>query len=63
MDQSNISTNMISLLDGFKNSQNSIRSWELLTDAEKKIILKGIDDAENSKTISSDTFWKTLNNA
>jgi len=53
----------ISLLDGIKNSRLNFKSWETLSSEEKKIILQGLKDTENNKIMSSDDFWKKLNNA
>ena len=54
---------IISFLDGLKNSRSKNDWWEELSPAQQKIILKGIKDAENGNVMSSDDFWKKLNNA
>jgi hypothetical protein len=53
---------MISFLDGLKNSSSTNDWWDELTSAQQKSILKGIKDADNSDMISSEEFWKNLKN-
>jgi hypothetical protein len=54
---------LISFLDGIKNSTGKSDWWDELSPAQQKIILKGIKDADNGNVISSDEFWKRMNNA
>jgi hypothetical protein len=56
-------TDLISFLDGIKNSRSKGDWWDELSSDQKKIILSGLKDAENGKLISSGEFWKKLKNA
>jgi len=54
---------LISFLDGLKNSRSKKDWWEELTPAQQKVILKGIKDADSGDFISSDEFWKKMKDA
>ena len=54
---------VLSFLDGIKSSKSKGDWWDNLTTAQQKIILKGMKDAENGKTMNSEKFWKSLKNA
>jgi hypothetical protein len=54
---------LISFLDGIRNSRSKGDWWDELSEEKKKIILAGLKDAEDGKVISSSQFWKKLKNA
>ena len=54
---------LLSFLDGLKNSTSKKDWWNELTDEQQKIILKGIKDADEEKLISSEIFWKKIKDA
>jgi len=54
---------LISFLDGIKNSRGKKDWWDELSSAQQKVILKGIKDADTGNIISSDEFWKRMKNA
>ena len=56
-------TDLISFLEGIRNSRSKGDWWDELSSDQKKIILSGLKDAENGKLISSGDFWKNLKNA
>jgi hypothetical protein len=55
--------NLISFLEGLRNSRTKNDWWSELSDHQKKIVLKGLKDAEKGKVISSNKFWKNLKDA
>jgi hypothetical protein len=55
--------NLISFLDGLRSSRAKDDWWDELSDAQKKVVLKGLEDAEKGNLISSDEFWQKLKNA
>ena len=56
-------TDLISFLDGIRNSRSKGDWWDELSSDQKEIILSGLKDAENGKLISSEDFWNKLKNA
>lgn len=54
---------LISLLEGIRNSRSKGDLWDELSTNQKKIILSGLRDAEAGKLITSRSFWKKLKNA
>ncbi len=54
--------NMLSFLEGLKNSRMGASEWDDLSDAQKHHIEEGIADEENGRTISSEEFWRNLRN-
>jgi hypothetical protein len=54
--------NLISFLEGLRNSRSKNDWWDELSDHQKKIVLKGLKDAEKGKILSSKEFWKKLKN-
>jgi len=54
---------VLSFLDGIKSSRSKGDWWDNLNPEQQKIILKGIKEAENGKTMNSEKFWKSLKNA
>jgi len=54
---------LISLLEGIRNSRSKGDWWDELSTNQKKIILSGLRDAEAGKLITSRSFWKKLKNA
>lgn len=55
--------NLISFLEGLKNSNSQKDWWDELTEEQKKIVLNGLKDAEEGKLYSSEEFWKKIKNA
>lgn len=55
-------TNMLSLLEGLKDSKSKNDWWVALSETQKQHINEGLDDAENGRTITSDEFWSKLKN-
>jgi hypothetical protein len=56
-------TELISFLEGIRNSRSKGDWWDQLSSDQKKIIQNGLKDAEDGKVISSSQFWKKLKNA
>ena len=54
---------LISFLDGLKNSRSKKDWWEELSAAQKESVLKGVKDADSGNFVSSDEFWKQMKNA
>lgn len=54
---------LISLLEGIRNSRSKGDWWDDLSTQQKKVILSGLKDAEDGKVISSSQFWKKIKNA
>jgi hypothetical protein len=54
--------NMIEFLDGLKRSKSKSDWWDGLSESQKKMLEKGIDDIEKGDVISSEQFWKELGN-
>jgi len=56
-------TDIISFLEGIKNSWSKSDWWDELSSGQKKVVLAGLKDAEEGILISSGEFWKKLKNA
>lgn len=54
--------NLITLLDGLRESQNEEDWWDLMTPDQKRLIEQGMEDVKNGKIMSSESFWKRLRN-
>ena len=54
---------VISFLDGLRNSKSEAEVWDDLSEEQKKIVLSGIKDAQNGKLMASKVFWEKLKNA
>lgn len=54
---------LLTFLDGLKNTDSKKEWWDELTDTQQKIILKGIKDADEGKLNSSENFWKKIKDA
>jgi len=54
--------NMLTVLDGLRNSRSDIDWWDNLTENQKQHISDGLNDAENGRIVSSSTFWDRLKN-
>jgi hypothetical protein len=54
---------LISFLEGIRNSRSKGDWWDELSSDQKKIIQNGLKDAEDGKVISSSQFLKKLKNA
>lgn len=54
---------LISFLEGIRNSRLNNEWWDELSEKQKKIILSGLEDAEKGKLIPSGDFWKKIKNA
>ena len=55
-------TNMLTFLDGLKNSRVAKDWWDDLTEGQQEHINEGLADAENGRTVSSEVFWNKLKN-
>lgn len=55
--------NLISFLDGIRSSRANEDWWEELSDSQKNVIMKGLQDAEKGNLITSTEFWQQLKNA
>jgi hypothetical protein len=55
--------NLISFLEGLRNSQSKTDWWEELSKEQKAVVMKGLEDAEKGSLISSSEFWKRLRDA
>jgi len=56
-------TDIISFLEGIRNSWSKSDWWDELSSGQKKVVLAGLKDAKEGKLISSGEFWKRLKNA
>ncbi len=54
--------NMLTVLDGLRNSKSDKDWWNDLTESQQQHINEGLNDAENGRIISSSTFWNRLKN-
>ncbi len=54
--------NMLTLLDGLRNSKSENDWWDELTENQKHHINEGLTDAENGRVVSSESFWNKLKN-
>lgn len=50
--------NLISLLDGLRESQNEKDWWNQITQDQEGLIRQGMDDVKNGRVMSSGEFWK-----
>lgn len=55
-------TNMLTVLDGLRNSRNNKDWWDDLTEGQQQHINEGLEDAEHGRTVSSSAFWNKLKN-
>jgi hypothetical protein len=55
--------NMLTVLDGLKNSKSEKDWWDDLDKNQQKHINEGLSDVENGRVISSAEFWDKLKNA
>ncbi len=53
---------LLDFLAGLKKSNSKSDWWIDLTEDQKQLILKGMEDVDAGKTVSSALFWKKLNN-
>jgi len=56
-------TNMLSLLEGLKNSRSDKDWWDDLNDTQIANINQGLSDIENGRVMSSEDFWNKLKDA
>jgi hypothetical protein len=54
--------NMLTLLDGLRSSKSDNEWWDNLTENQKQHINEGLNDVENGRVVSSETFWSKLRN-
>ncbi|MGZ3753468.1 MAG: hypothetical protein ACXVA2_16245 [Mucilaginibacter sp.] len=54
--------NMLTVLDGLRNSRSDKDWWDNLTENQKQRINEGLFDAENGHVVSSSVFWDKLKN-
>ncbi|AMR30302.1 hypothetical protein A0256_02160 [Mucilaginibacter sp. PAMC 26640] len=54
---------MLSMLDGVKESTSDSDWWADLSDTQRGRLSKSLESAKNGKTVSSEEFWKRLKNA
>jgi len=55
-------TNMLTVLNGLKDSRPETDWWDDLTENQKQHINRGLADAENGRVMSSPEFWNKLKN-
>lgn len=55
-------SNMLTVLDSLRSSEQEGDWWDNLPDWQKRHINEGIEDEENGRVISSEEFWKNLKN-
>lgn len=55
-------TNMLSVLEGLKDTKSKNDWWADLSEAQKQHINDGLEDAENGRSVSSNEFWNALKN-
>lgn len=54
--------NLLSFLEGMRQSKTDGDWWDNLSDMQIKEIEKGLEDIEKGNVISSAAFWKRLKN-
>ncbi|HVS91305.1 MAG TPA: hypothetical protein VHE59_04685 [Mucilaginibacter sp.] len=54
--------NLLTVLNGLKESQSEKDWWDDLSENQKKHINEGLADAKNGRVMSSEVFWKRLKN-
>jgi len=52
--------NLLSLLDGLRESQNEKDWWKQITPDQKRLIEQGMEDVKNGRVMSSEEFWNRL---
>jgi len=55
-------SNMLTILDGLKNSRQQKDWWDDLSENQKQHINEGLADAKNGRVMSSEDFWTKLKN-
>ena len=55
-------TNMLSVIDGIRNSQTKEDWWDDLSEHEKEHLNKGLFDIKNGRVYTSEVFWDRLKN-
>ena len=53
-------TNMLTMLDGVRESNTREDDWDALPDSWKHHILEGVRQAENGEVVSSEEFWRRI---
>ncbi len=53
-------TALISFLEGLRASHTGSNWWEELSENQKKIVERGLDDLQKGKTMKSHEFWSKL---
>jgi hypothetical protein len=56
-------TDVISFLDGLRNSRTKNDWWDELSEVQKKQIMAGLNDVEKGNMHSSKEFWEKIKNA
>jgi len=54
---------LIEFLSTLKNQREQTDWWKNLSNAEREIVQRGINDADSGRVISSEKFWDSVNNA
>jgi predicted transcriptional regulator len=53
--------NMLHMLDGLRASNSDKISWEELSEFQRQNITEGLKDIENGRVMTSEEFWRRLN--
>ncbi len=61
--QSETDEELIEFLSTLKNQREQTDWWKNLSNAEREIVQRGINDADSGRVISSEKFWDSVNNA
>ena len=60
--QSETDEELIEFLSTLKNQREQTDWWKNLSNAEREIVQRGINDADSGRVISSEKFWDSVNN-
>ena len=55
-------TEVISFLEGVRKSIASTEQWEDLPETQRRIIINGLNDAQNNRFVNTMEFWEKLKN-
>ena len=54
--------NVLSFLEALRKSRSKKDWWDGLSKVQQDNIFKGLEDAENGRTLTSNEFWQELRN-
>lgn len=55
-------TTMLHTLETLKATDEETGDWDALPESHRRNIMKGVEQAKNGQTVSSEEFWQRLKN-